>query len=449
MVRFILKTLLVFSLIACEEDFLERQPPIGLTEDKLVDIESMQALIYGAYGQVRPFVHQPALYGAGMMRDVVNRVRGEYDQFYDHEVSQNMTSWMYSAGYGALAALNTVAVSDMESMAGTEDQKNAIRGDMHFLRALIYFELNNYFTLPSTGYSVPLVLEPLGTDDIVETATSDEVKAQVEADIEAARQFFQNVDGEADYWAATALAARVYFYHEKYDLAYQRADEVITSGNFSLDNEVTAPFAPDASSAENIFMLIFNNVDGTGASPSSRIWEAYQSDPLNGFYSVNPNGGDAAIFLDQNDARYHSFYEEDGPLIYMSGKYPTEQMNYRYIRLAEMYLTRAESNVMVNNSVSPQDVDDLNHVRIRSSPDDVLNGTPSLDEMMEELYMERTRELAFELGDHFLNTKRLRRGIIKIPSEGTGFKSYEEYSDLLVFPFPQIEIDVHGLTRRR
>jgi hypothetical protein len=69
--------------------------------------------------------------------------------------------------------------------------------------------------------------------------------------------------------------------------------------------------------------------------------------------------------------------------------------------------------------------------------------------MLDHLYNERTKELAFEIGDHFLNTKRLRRGIIKIPSEGSGFKTYEEYSDLLVFPFPQTEIDVHGLTRNR
>lgn len=436
-------------LSSCEEEFLDKQPPIGLTDDKLTDMASMQALIYGAYGQIRPFVHQPALYGAGMMRDVLNRARGEYDQFYDHEVTQNMTSWMYSAGYGALSALNTVAITNLDEIDGSDVQKDAILGDMHFLRALIYFELNNYFTLPSTGYSVPLLLAPISTDDQVETATSVEVRAQIEADIENARLYFQNTSGESDYWAATALAARIYFYHGKYDLAYERSNEVITSGSFSMDDDVTGPFQPGSSSPENIFTFKFNNVDGTGTSPTSRIWEAYQADPLNGFYSVNPNSIDAGLFLDNNDARYNAFYTEDAQFIFMSGKYPTEQMDYRYIRLAEMHLTRAESNVMISNSVSQQDIDDVNIVRGRAMPEEMLSVPISTNQILEELYVERTKELAFELGDHFLNTKRLQRGISKISSEGSGIKSFEEYDELLVFPFPQIEIDVHNLTRRR
>lgn len=451
MARYLSILVIIFSclLFSCEEEFLDRQPPIGLTEDKLTDIESMQALVNGAYGQIRPFVHQPALYSAGMMRDVLNRAKGEYDQFYDHEVTQVMTSWMYSAGYGALAALNTIAITDLDEIQGSDDQKNAILGDMHFLRALIYFELNNYFTLPSTGYSVPLLLEPIGTDDKVETATSQEVRAQVESDIETARQYFETTSGESNYMAATALAARIYFYHEKYNLAYQRADEVITSGNYNLDEAVDGPFQPGTSSPENIFVFKFNNVDGAGSSPSSRIWEAYQDDPLNGFYSVNPNSADAELFLDANDARYNTFYTEDAQFIFMSGKYPTEQMDYRYIRLAEMYLTRAESNIMVNNSVAQQDIEDLNTVRNRAKPEAVVSAPINIEQMLDELYIERTKEFAFELGDHFLNTRRLQRGITKISTEGPGLKTYEEYDELLVFPFPQIEIDVHNLTRRR
>lgn len=449
MKNYILPILLLLTLFACDEDFLDKQPPIGLTDDKLTDIGSMQALIYGAYGEIRPFVHQPALYGAGMMREVLNRTRGEYDQFYQHQITQVMTGWMYDVAYNALGSLNRVDVTDFESITGTEDQKNAILGDMYFLRALIYFEMNNYFALPSTGYSVPLVLEPLTTSDRVETATTQEIREQVESDIENARRHFENSDGVSNYWAATALAARIYFYHEKYNLSYERADEVINSGNYSLASDVSAPFEPNSDSPENIFVFEFNNVDGPGTSPSSNMWQAYQNNPLNGFYSVNPNGGAAELLLDPDDARYNAFYVESDLYIFVSGKYSTDQMDYRYIRLAEMYLTRAESNVMVSNSVSQQDLDDINALRLRATPNAVLTSTVSIEEMLDHLYVERTKELAFELGDHFLNTKRLRKDIIEIPSEGTGSKSYEEYSDQLVFPFPQIEIDVHGLTRNR
>jgi hypothetical protein len=438
-----------FVLSSCGDDFLDKNPTIGLSSDKLNDLASMQALIYGAYSDIRPFVHQPALYGAAMMRDVLNRNRGEYDAFYDHQISTNMTSWMYTAGYTTLSSLNFVAVSDLEAMEGTDAERNSILGDMHFLRALVYFELNNYFSLPSTGYSVPLVLEPLQIESRVETATSMEVMSQIETDIESARIRFENVSGEANYLAATALAARIYFYHEKYDLAYERANEVIESGAFNVDPSVELSFVPQGNSSENIFSIKFSVSDGSGTSPSARIWEAYQFSSINGFFSLNPNGTIATLVSDENDARYTAFYTEEGSLVYVNGKYATDLMDYRYIRLPEMYLTRAESNVMSQQSVSQQDVDDINILRNRANPSSMLSSVPTIEEALNLIFEDRSRELAFELGDHFINTKRLKKGIIRIGQEGAGFKPYAEYADLLVFPFPEIEVAVHGLTRDR
>ena len=86
-----------------------------------------------------PFVSQPALYAAGMMRDVLNRNRGEYDPFYDHEISTSMTSWMYTSGYTALASLNKVAVSDLVSMEGSQEQKKCN------FRGYAFFESTNLF----------------------------------------------------------------------------------------------------------------------------------------------------------------------------------------------------------------------------------------------------------------------------------------------------------------
>ncbi len=445
-VSYIIVSLIFFS---CSDEFLDESPTIGLSVDKLTDIQSMQALIYGAYGTARPFVSQSALYSAGMMRDILNRNRGEYDPFYAHQVSTTMTSWQYTSGFQTIGLLNQVAINNLDAMEATEDQRNAIQGDMHFLRALVYFDLNNYWASPdiANGYSVPLLLEPIGVDDRVSTAKTTDVIAQIESDIEAARTRFANTSGEANYMAATALAARIYFYHKKYDLAYERANEVISSGGFTIETDVSAPFVPRGNSLENIFTFKYNDGDGAGVSPSARIWEAYQADALNGFYSMNPNGSAASLIMDPNDARFNTFYTQDGQFIFVNGKYSTEQMDYIYIRLAEMYLTRAEANIMNNNSVSQQDVDDINTLRQRADPASELTSVPTVQQALDILYEDRTKELAFELGDHFLNTKRLQRDIIKIDTEGGGTRSYAEWSELLLYPFPDIEVDIHGLTR--
>lgn len=233
-------------------------------------------------------------------------------------------------------------------MEGTDDEKNAILGDMYFLRALIYFELNNYFSLPSTGYTVPLLVEPLGPDDRVSCALTEDVINRIETDIELARTYFENVSGIADYFAATALAARIYFFHKNYNLAYERANEVINSGNYSLETDVRAPFVPGANSDENIFTIRYNVADGTGqtGSPTHILYTCYRNSEAKGFYSLNADGSlSQLIYTDTSDTRFKAFYEEAATLTYISGKYASDQMHIPYIRLAEMYLTRAEANI--------------------------------------------------------------------------------------------------------
>ena len=191
---------------------------------------------------------------------------------------------------------------------------------------------------------------------------------------------------------------------------------------------------------------MFNSVDGSGVSPSARIFEAYQNSATNGFYSLNPNGVAAGLIMDETDARYTSLYSADDNYVYVE-KYSTDQMHYQYIRLAEMYLTRAEADIMVNGSVNQQDVDDINVLRNRAKPSSVLTSIPTKDQALDLIFEDRTKELAFELGDHFLNTKRLKLGIIKTEDEGEGFKTYAEWIELLLYPFPATEVDIHGLTR--
>ena len=432
---------------SCGDDFLDNPPNIGLTPDKLTDLASAQALLYGAYAQIRPFVSQSALYSAGMMRDVVNRNRGEYDNFYGYEIGTNMTSWQYTSGFTALGTVNKIFADDLANTAATDAEKSAVLADAHFLRALIYFDLNNYWGDPVTDYTVPLLETPLSIDDRVSCAKTSELSAFIETEIETARVYFQEASsGISNYYAATALAARIYFFHEKYDSAYARANEVITSGQYSLESDVREVFTAPGNSNEIIFKIMFNSVDGSGVSPSARIFEAYQASPNLGFYSMNPNGVAAEMIMDEDDARFTGLYSSDDDYIYVE-KYTTDQMHYQYIRLAEMYLTRAEANIMVNGSVNQQDVDDINTLRNRAKPSSVITSIPTKDQALSMLFEDRTKELAFELGDHFLNTKRLKFGIIKTQDEGEGFKTYSEWIELLLYPFPGNEVDIHGLTR--
>jgi len=442
------KIIFLFSLLiiftSCE-DFLDVPPTSGLTEDKLTDLPSMQALVYGAYSGVRSWglVTYSNSMPACLVRDVVPRRSANWGPFYAHEFGGTFTSNKFRSGYDALQKLNLVAASDVENMIGEASLKNSILGDKHFRRALIYYDMNLNFTLNSTGNSVPLVLEPLGVDDRVSVAASSEIKAQVELDIEAARSRFANASGVADYWSATALAARIYFYHEKYDLAYQRANEVVTSGPYSLEATVTGPFINPSASSEVIFSFAFYEGEQT---PSNVNFENFQADDDKGVFSLNEYSLVAQLRdADPTDLRHTNLYVDDGNLIYASGKFPAEKMDYIWLRYAEILLTRAEANIMQNSSVSAQDIDDVNMIKNRAGAADVVTGTPDMATMLNIIFEERSKELCFEVGDRFMNTRRLQKGIVNLT--GDGEIAYSAYVDLMAFPFPDNEVTIHGLQR--
>ncbi len=451
MKKIIISSLILMTLLSCKKSFLEIPPVTGLTADKLVDLPAMKALINGAYGWVRgqggvTYMSFTPIYGSLMVREVVSRNSTNYPQFFDHKINSDLG--FMDRAYKILNELNTVAVKDVMSMPGTDLQKKAILGDMSFMRALVYFDLNNYYELPSTGNTVPLLQIPVTPTDKVTVSRAIDVRNAIEADIELARtNFTNNTLGVSNYLAATALAARIYFYHKKYDKAYEMANEVITKGGFIIESNVKAPFTPGVPSKENIFTFKYVAGDNASTFPASDLFNKFRAVQALGSLSLNPDGALSKLMnADPKDARW-TFYKVDPTITYINGKYSTDQMDVALVRLPEMYLTRAESNVMKNNAVSSQDTADINRIRFRANPASVLKFMPSTSAILDTLFNDRTKELAVENGDQFINVKRLKKGIVKTTQEGTGLKLYSEYADLLVMPFQATEIAIYGLVR--
>ena len=134
--------------------------------------------------------------------------------------------------------------------------------------------------------------------------------------------------------------------------------------------------------------------------------------------------------------------EGDG-IVYLGGKWPTNSVDYVALRLAEMHLTRAEANIMVNNAVTADDVADVNAIINRAGAATSVVGTPNKTEMLEIIFNERSKELYNEWGDRFLNTRRLQKGIVN--ENGSGQISYSTYSQILYYPLPVNEVEIHNL----
>jgi hypothetical protein len=100
--------------------------------------------------------------------------------------------------------------------------------------------------------------------------------------------------------------------------------------------------------------------------------------------------------------------------------------NVPIVRLAEMYLTRAEANFRNSTAVGAAPLNDLNLIRTRAG----LPGLSSID--LAAITKERYLELAFE-GHNLHEAKRLQKPV--------GLLSWN--SPKLILPIPQREIDVN------
>ena len=426
----LLLTLAAFAL-GCSDE-LDLQPAQSVSEDlALGSDETVKAVLIGAYDQIS----DGDLYGGNNLRDA-DLLGGTGEILFvgtfnspDEIARKQITTGNADAeatwveGYEAINITNNV-LSALEVV--NADDRARVEGEARFIRGLAYFDLVRFFAQPYEGgetndqLGVPIVLAPtrgISPENDVTRATVEEVYAQVISDLTTAADLLpDDNDIFADRFAATALLARVYLQMDRYADARDAANTVIAEGGFALTGEYADAFMNGSNSSEDIFAIQVNTQDGVNN--------------LTTFYSVPEFGGrDGDIevlpahlaLYDEDDARLGLFFERGG--VTYTGKFNDQFANISVIRLAEMYLIRAEANERLDTEEGASPLEDINLLRSRVGLDD-------LDEVdLNYILEERRRELAFE-GFRIHDIKRLEGSI--------GNFNYD--ADELVFPIPAREI---------
>jgi tetratricopeptide (TPR) repeat protein len=305
------------------------------------------------------------------------------------------------------------------------DEKNRIKGECLFIRSLLYFDMVRYWGNPNNGLGVPLVLEPTGIEaQPARTATTD-VYTQVIADLQEAINLLpRKIKTRADSYAAEALLSRVYFYNKNYAEAATAASHIIESGEFSLVADVRENyFDYDTAFLDEIVFAL-------RSAPND-----YSCGTLNGYYReastprFSPSNKMMEVFRflsGEDDQRFTRLFVTIEGKTYTT-KYDSRYMHIPLIRLAELYLTRAECRLEAGYEAGA--IADVNVIRERAGLDPVTSLTFS------NMYWERFQELFFE-GDNFHNQKRLQRAKVsnmELPWD----------SPRLLYKIPQREIDVN------
>jgi starch-binding outer membrane protein, SusD/RagB family len=335
---------------------------------------------------------------------------------------------MWAAGYRTINVANNV-ITNIDKVNAAD--RNRVKGEALFIRGTVLFELTRFFakayndgnastnpgvivrTVPTEGYS---------SVDFPARNSVAECYTQILADLTEAVSLLPNKNGVfANKVAASTILARAHLQMGNYAAARDAANTGLTAaaGNFSLVATYANAFNNAAYTTEDIFAIIVTDQDGVNNCHT--------------FYSVPPFGGRDGdiVILDAHlnlypavDQRKSFFYDFAGD--WRSGKWRDVFKNVKVIRLAELYLIRAECNQRLSTTIGDTPLNDINRLRTRAGAPTFLAVT------LADILLERRLELAHE-GFRIHDAKRLGETVNGRPA----------FDNRAVFPIPFREMNTN------
>lgn len=364
--------------------------------------------------------------------------------------------------------------------------KDALYGEAYFLRAYYYFTLVKLFG------DVPLFTDrrlTLADSKALTRNAKADVYKQIEADLTSAISVLPTVQvekGRATKYAAQALLGKVYLYQNKYDAAAAMLDNVINSNAFTLVSDFASIFLPSGENGvESVFEIQYTNasatydwghptrgqgnlsvqqcgirnLNGSSAMPYANGWSFnLPTKNLQNAYAAGDKRKDATCldieaYIQANPSFGISYqvapYRSTGLYNqkYLPRKGETSGQvelnysnNFRTIRFADVLLMAAEA---FNKASTPNDTKAqsyLNRVRRRAFGDLLHDITTTGSTLYDAILTERRLELAME-GERFFDLVRTGKAATTLSTLGFKVGKHE------LFPIPQSEIEVSGLTQ--
>lgn len=389
---------LSFVALSCNK-ILDVEPTDAISsEEALKDRDGIEKAITGAYNSL----HDVGNYGRNriLADDLAadnlswTGTTRDYQQVDQNLIAADngITEGLWASGYDCINRVNNV-LAVIGSIDMTEVDRNTFTGDALFLRALSHFNLLTYFG------GVPIKTKPTTDLSSINQArnTPAEVYEQVINDLVQAETLLpaSREEGWASSFSATALLARVYLtrYHAESDPAYatlaiEKASKVISEGGFALAPAFEDLFA--GNQTEAIFDVVFD------AQNYNRLAQYCFPVSLTGRYETSPTPAFVTEFQPSDTVRFNTSIRFDEKMLPYAYKYRdivagTDRV--LVLRLAEMYLIRAEARAWTNGN--PADIQaDLNMIRTRAGLEPTVAATQ--DELKLAVMNERRHEFAFE-----------------------------------------------------
>jgi len=331
----------------------------------------------------------------------------------------SLVSASWDGYYKAMYQVNNVI--DIVTALPESPKKEQVLGEAYFFRAYLHYNLVTRWG------DVPLMLH--NTDEPVARTSQAEVWAAVEKDMTQAIQkcggLGSDLKGNYTYLskeAAKAFMARVLIGQNKKEAAATYAEEVVTTGLFSLDDFQNI-FRVHKSKEE---IFTFSNVTEESAITLSRLFYTY-GHSVGGSYVYKPTDEVMELFESTDNRKELSVATVTS--LNVINKYPSGQTGtdpFPVIRLAEMYLILAEAKGLTKG------LEYLNTLR-KARGVAVLSPTNEI-EYQDLVALERRREFVGE-GYRYFDLVRTGKLVEELDVEAKYIK----------FPIPDYEREVNKL----
>jgi hypothetical protein len=439
-------------LVACE-DYLNIPPPTNSITSESVflskgTIDKYMTGMYITFAEQHNYVYPAAM--EIFSDNAYNPTAVGYSPEYTGELlaDNNFARIQWADAYRSILKANLMLEGLPTATVIDDDTRNAYLGAAYTVRAA-----GHYYLVRTFG-DVPVIT----TSVVTETASLPRVPAAeawalVIADLEEATALLPPTGtGEKRYidnkYIPLALSARVYTTMGNWAKAEAAADEVINKGGYSLEPEVVDIFWRGSneiiSAAGNTWNFGQEYEDWTNLSeyyyPYLAFLEtsamALSEDLLNSFEPGDKRRSEFVFFSNEGeyenpDNRY--FCQKYLPsAVAVEGK----AQDYVFLRLAEMYLIRAEARARQNNLGGA--AADLDMIRNRAGLDNTTAATQT--DLINAILHERRVELFYEGGarwDDLVRTGTADAVISALPWK----TEWDAYKTLWPIPYEQIKLN--------
>lgn len=491
---FISGVLMIATLTGCEK-FLEKKDPSNLNPDAYYTIpEHAEASIAAAYSNTRFIGGGAGIFANNfsMLEMVTGTAKSETGQNSD---LNNLIGLGYNGDnlfvrnwwnglYGVIAQTNLTLQKVPGINPMDEAQKKRILGEARFLRAWAYFYLVRLYG------DIPLILQPVDATSeslypgrVSSATVYDSILVDLTA-AEAAGLSITVTTGRVSLGAVKSLLAEVYLTMagaplnkgaSHYTLAAAKANEVITSGSFSLFptyNDLHT--VGQENRGEHIFQIqylvgVAENPMQAILIPNFKAVSAYGTEvgstvPTTQFYN-SFEAGDKRL-AERDGFFYTSYYNEgNGALKSLSAPYiykhfdvlahgtggvagtAQSSLNWNQIRYAQVLLTYAEAqNETSAGGPNAAAWNALKAIRDRAGLTTPAQGTFTQATFRDAVLRERAHELCYEGITWFdmIRTKKAYNELTNAMESFIGHKFPDNGAVLaekhLLFPLPTAEM---------